>query len=572
MGGPPFAEAALMRHWLLLLVLLALAAPLAGCTDASDSESDDLIGNASGPVAKKNTPFEVWSADNAWSDKDTAAAKKAGVAWGESSGLTWEEKFDAWVASFEAVPSESGGTTISIPTPFGDKKLRGPTLECAEFGMLMRATFASWYHLPFYLRGWDSTNKRTMYAGHFGFVDADGNGLPGFPRFRDQYKSYEASWKPGDAWPSDPTLRVRRLGADDTVAFLTGPHGEEVGAGAYFDELYLNKRTGYFMRLLLLYFGSVNLADGSNMFPIQPEATRPGDILLERWQKEGIGHTIPVLHVSSPIEGKLAIDVATGSMPRRQPVFDDALGARGYFTMDATGGEGTAWDGTPYAKLGGGIRRWRTATKRNGRWYNDVASKDKAVAVDPTDLAAISARPAKFDQILVTGSVDEQKAALLAKIESSRAHLREHPASCSARETREHAFEGLYQLAPSLGMTQGEIDAEFRKLEDHVFGGLVYEQSKTCCWNSTTSKMAEIILDLAAEEQADAEAKQVCVAPTVFRFRADGYKLWQDHAAKMGRSADWLAWSEDEPCAQRNVAEDTLEAYAGTPFCPASSQ
>ncbi len=556
-----------MRRWLSVLVLLLLGIAISGCADEPDSESADIIGNSSGPVAKKNTPWEVWSADNAWTDKDTTAAKKAGVAWAANSGLTWEEKFDLWVASFESVPSEWGGTTISIPTPFGDKKLRGPTLECAEFGMLLRAAFASWYKLPFYLRGWDASQKRYMYAGHFGFVDANGNGLTGFPKFRDQYKNYESTWSPGDAWPTDAALRLKHLGSDDTVAFLKGPNGEDVGAGAYFDELFLNKRTGHFMRLMLLYFGSINLADGSNMFPIRPEATHPGDVLLERWQKEGIGHTIPVLHVTSPIDGKLAIDVATGSMPRRQPVFEEALSSRGYFTSDATGGEGNAYDGSPYAKLGGGIRRWRTATKRSGRWYNDVSKADLPVAVDPSDTAAIAARPAKFDEILITGSVDEQKATLLAKIESARTHLDEHPASCSARETREQAFSSLYDIGPSIGMTKAQIDGQYRTLADYVFAPLVYEESKTCCWNSTTDKMADIVIDFANEEKKAADAASMCVEPTVFRARADGYKLWQDHAKKLGREAEWLAWSEDEPCKQRDVKEDMAATFSATTFC-----
>ena len=63
--------------------------------------------------------------------------------------------------------------------------------------------------------------------------------------------------------------------------------------------------------------------------------------------------------------------------------------------------------------------------------------------------------------------------------------------------------------------------------------------------------------------------KSVCVAPTVFRSRADGYKLWQDHAKKLGREADWLAWSEDEPCAQRDAKEDVLAPVAATPYCAA---
>jgi ribosomal protein S15P/S13E len=297
---------------------------------------------------------------------------------------------------------------------------------------------------------------------------------------------------------------------------------------------------------------------------------RAGDVLLERWQKEGIGHTIPVFRVTSPIDGKLAIEVATGSMPRRQPKYEDALQARYYFTMSATGGEGSASDGTPYAKLGGGIRRWRVAVAKGGRWQNAVPAADRVVAISDSDVEAIAARPKRFDELLITGSVDEQEAALTAKIQSSREHLLQHPASCSARETREKAFEALYALAPQLGKTTKDIDDELRTTDDYVFGELEYEKSKTCCWNSTTPAMAEIILDLAREEKEAADAEGVCRAPTVFRAQADGYQLWADHAAKMGRADDWLAWSEDEPCAQKDVAEDAIASFEGTPLCAAN--
>jgi len=558
-----------MKKALLLLVLLALAAVGCAPTDV-DTDSADAT-DASGPPVTKGGAGEVWSADNAWSDTDTTAAKKAGIAWEENSGLSWEEKYGVWLSSLETIPSASGwGTTISIKTPWGDKTLPGPTLECAEVAMTLRATFASWYHLPFFLKGWDAENHRWFYAGHFGFVDGSGHVLSGFPGFKGKYKDYEKGWKPGDAWPSDPTLRLRHLGANDTVTFLSGPNGEEVGAGAYFDELYLNKRTGYFMRLMLLYFGSANLADGANMFHIAPDAVRAGDVLLERWQKEGIGHTIPVLRVTSPIEGKLAIEIATGSMPRRQPKYEDALQSRYYFTMNATGGEGNASDGTPYAKLGGGIRRWRVATPQNGRWTNAIPKGDSDIAISDKDLEGIAARPKEFDALLITGSPDEQVIALTAKIQGAREHLLEHPSSCSARETREKAFEALYSLAPQLGKSAEDIDAELRTTDDYVFGELEYEKSKTCCWNSTTPAMAEIILDLAREEKEAAEAEGVCRAPTVFRAQADGYAVWADHAAKMGRASDWLDWSEDEPCAQKEVAEDAIAASEAQSFCPAN--
>jgi hypothetical protein len=75
------------------------------------------------------------------------------------------------------------------------------------------------------------------------------------------------------AWPKDATLRNYHLGSDDTVPWLPSTGSTACpGAGAYFDEMFLNKRVGYFMRLVLLYFGSTNLADPANMFHVQPEA------------------------------------------------------------------------------------------------------------------------------------------------------------------------------------------------------------------------------------------------------------------------------------------------------------
>ena len=107
---------------------------------------------------------------------------------------------------------------------------------------------------------------------------------------------------------------------------------------------------------------------------------------------------------------------------------------RRYFTLDQTGGVGEASDGSPYAKLGGGIRRWRTAVKSSGKWMNSVSKADEPVRISDDDLEAISARPARFDEILLSGSPEEQEAAFVATIANARHHLSEHPASCSARE------------------------------------------------------------------------------------------------------------------------------------------
>lgn len=547
-----------------VLSLLALL-PLAACSAAPDgfeepetfdqSREAETIA-ASGPVANNASASEVWSVTNAWTDRNTTEAKKAGVAWGSGSGLTWEQKYAAWVSSFKKIPSSGWGDTVEIPTPYDARAMPGPALECAEVAMTLRITFSSWYHLPFYLTGWDSKAGRAIFAGHFGFVYSNGNGAKGFPSFRVQYKDYERAWKGGQAWPNDASLRKLHLASDDANESLQG-----AGAGAYFDELFLNKRVGYFARLTLLYFGSVNLADPVNLFHIAPEATSAGDVLLERWQKRGIGHTIPVIHVDQTGGEHLAISVASGSMPRRQPKWDGPDQSQWSFTNPMTGGLGEASDGTPYAKLGGGIHRWRTPVLRGGRWSNEVPAVDKSVYIPSADLEAIGARPERFAQLLAEGTPEEQRTAALDRIESSRAHLREHPSSCSARTSREDAFDKLYDISTQhFSMDKAAVDKQYRTIEDHVFGELAYDKSKTCCWNSTTKAMADLVTAYAKDEQTKATQQGQCVQPTVFRASGggDGYAAFRAYAKSVGREADWKSWSEDEPCAQRAVLEDTL--------------
>jgi hypothetical protein len=71
----------------------------------------------------------------------------------------------------------------------------------------------------------------------------------------------------------------------------------------------------------------------------------------------------------------------------------------------------------------------------------------------------------------------------------------------------------------------------------------------------------------AAADKASADARHVCEPPVVFKSRTDGYKYWSDYAASIGRAAEWKAWSEDEACAQKNVASDTEAEPGATPYC-----
>src|SRR5205085_12374414 len=154
-------------------------------------------------------------------------------------------------------------------------------------------------------------------------------------------------------------------------------------------------------------------------------------------------------------------------------------------------------------------------------------------------------------------------------VEAARTSLRERPASCSQRSKREEAFDALYEVMQTrFGKTKSEVDAEYRKLEDYVFAELEYDRSKTCCWNSSTKDMADIVLDYAQRQQTVADAEGVCRQPLAFRSSNGGkYETWKNFAASVGKSAQWKEWTEDEPCAQRGVAEDTIGERGKVEMC-----
>jgi hypothetical protein len=552
--------------------LVCLFALLAACTDGVSGPDEEW--GMEGPVqplpppGKEDSQFrkgmliatdtsrtQVWTARNRWDDTETPAARAAGIAWPANSGLTWDQKYAAWIEAMPSIQSANGyGMTVELTTPWG-KTLPSPSLECAEMALFLRITFAAWYELPLQLEA--QSGGQRVYFGHFGVRTAAGR-YANTPEFGVAYKDYTASTSWKSAWPKDKTLRTRQLwgGEDDQIEL-----GDGQVFGAYVDEIHLNKRAAYFTVLALNYLSSVNLADSANTYNLVPEAVHSGDVLLERWQRDGIGHTLVVKQVT-PI-GASSLDVMTisGSMPRRQGKQESGIASKYYFTSEYTGGPG-------YAEFGGGLKRFRVTKNVGGYWTNTWMTGDEAHWINSTDYERIAARPERFDSLLGQVSAEQQKTELLAQIDDARHHLREYPASCSARERREGAFASLYALAYELGTTREEIDAEYRTLEDYVFGELDYEASKTCCWDSSTSAMYEIIMAKAEADQTDADARGVCEAPLVFASRRDGYQAWSDYAASIGRAAEWKAWSEDESCPQLNVAADTIAASDATPYCP----
>lgn len=516
-------------------------------------------------VATNTTATQVWSARNKWEDKDTPAAKKAGLAWGESSGLNWDEKYGKWLESLERTRGTAGWyDTFTLTTPWG-KSVPSPALECAEMSVFLRVTFAAWYELPLFFETGNSQGVR-IYVGHNGVRTASGK-YATTPDFALKYKDNSAMTPAqyNAAWPKDTALRARRLWDSEDNQDMLGIPGATIGT--YLDEIHLNKRAGHFTVFALDYLSSVNIADTANTFNVVPEAVRAGDTLLHRWQRNGIGHTLVVKDVNVIAEGNLDVTLLSGSMPRRQGKWETGAASKSYFVTEDSGGLGTNDEGDDYAKLGGGLKRWRVAKNIGGYWTNTFMTADEASWINSTDYARIGARPERFGTLLGEVSPEQTRDELIAQIADARRHLQNFPASCSARERRERAFDQLYVVSTRLGKTKLQVDQANRQPIDYVLAELDYTKSKTCCWNSSTAQMGEIIKEYADKEIADGVARGQCVRPTVFMSQSDGYARWQAYAESTGRGAQWKAWSEDETCAQRAVPSDTERAHAGTDLC-----
>ncbi|MBK7579442.1 MAG: hypothetical protein IPI67_04470 [Myxococcales bacterium] len=563
-------------RWLrpVVLGIVAMLTTVVGCSDTSSSKGDEAWDDygipgpfgLEGPTGKAdnagipgiatdwdNSETQVWAVTNQWEDRSTPAAKKAGMAWGEDSGLNWDEKYVAWVAAMKKIPAKSYGQTFELLTPFG-KTVPAPSLECAEVAIFSRFTFASWYGLPFYMTTTDEQGTR-VYFGHFGARTATAR-YRNTPLFKSYYKDY-SNMAPAEyqaAWPKDDKLRQRIVHGGTDSSDVIVPGGS---TGLYFDEIFLNKRVGYLGLLLLDYFGSMNLANSRNTYNLKPEALRTGDVLVERWQANGIGHTLLVKSVTPLEGGRKDAQLASGSMPRRQPKWEDAITSKQTFTNEYTGGEG-------YVQFGGGLKRWRVAKVWNGKWTNTWMKADESSWINDTDTEKLKIRPTQFQSLLGEVPPEQLRDALVAIIADARTHLSNYPASCSAREKRENAFRSLYQLnQDKFGISNAQTDSQYRKIEDYAFAELVYDKSKTCCWNSTTADMYKIIMDYEASLQTNA-----CAAPVVFMSSGGGnYQAFADFAASTGRAAQWKAWSEDEPCAQKNVDADTEGNHSWVPFC-----
>lgn len=527
-------------------------APVGGPED--DGKSDRVSSSPGLAVSVDQSDTAVWDVSNQWDDTNTQAAQLAGPAWGERSGLDWNEKYHVWVESMmqTASATNSNRVTFTLTTPWGES-LPAPSLECAEVAIFLRVAFSSWYNLPFYLEARDAESR--IYFGHFGMLREQGK-FARTPNFRTRYQDFTSSAADvmnGGTWPEDSALKAKKIpGSFDDSQPMIGP---DAHTGAYFDRVFLNKRVGHFMITTLAYFGSIHLADSRNTYNLEPSAIKPGDVLVKRWQRTGIGHVLLVIRARTTgvlnNEVTMEAELASGSMPRRQPVWESAGVSKSTFMNNQAGGPG-------YAELGGGLKRWRSAKAINGRYVNAVPANDQDHWINSSNTTAIAARPAQFDTLLTELSPEQKRDTYLDIINAKREHLRKYPASCSARIAREDGFQALYGImADEFGLSKIEVDTRYRLLEDYVFAELTYAASKTCCWNSSTSDMYDIVMDYNIELQ---EKDNMCADIAVFKNRddlGDGYQMFKDYADQVGRGGQWVAWRADESCPQADVAADT---------------
>jgi hypothetical protein len=612
-----------------LLPILALLPACLGvaCTAAPEEEdgsgAEGALAEESGPAdpgaaqgrdASGSYATQVWKVTRAWSDINPA------------TGQDFEKDYSDWIASLQKTKSFRYGETITIKTPAGapyERELDAPTLECADTALFLRVAYASIMSLPFYVKSGD------LFAGHFGMIKSSGQP---HGTYGTTYRKYanNADWRDGQPWPSDRVLRGRHAqsysSGDET--FVEEVPGKKGGAGAWFDEFFVNKRVGYFLVNLIDLFGSVNLAQEGNMFHIVPEATSPGDALLHRHGKYApIGHTLFVYQSRTVRPGRMSIEIVSGSMPARQPSWEPDYQSRSYFLSAHGGGPETVeeckpgynldwenrdqctkqigtmdkasdascappwqkldWDDTKCVKysvipaektdlrkMGGGIRRFRTPVFRNGRWSNIVPMNARDIYIPDTDLERVGARVAKFAELLDLGTPEERKSAAIATIESARDYIRSAPSTCSKRSAREEAFQDLYRAYNETGeYDTTKIDSQHRTVEDYVFAELDYDTSRTCCWNSTKREHYDTIMQWAQAEMQKADDAQTCKAPPVFKATGSGDGYTAVRAFARANNLPFPdAWSEDEPCKAKDSTDDHLTDRAEqADYCKATT-
>lgn len=485
---------------------------------------------------------QAWSVVNDW-DKVTT---EAGVAWPRNSGLTWAQKYAKWIRGMKKIPREAGGFTFELIDPFG-KTMPSPVVDCADTSYMLRVLFSAWYKLPYMFRA------GSLSIGHWGVRNVKTGATVGYV---------------------SGTLANRTVGGTDhQIASIGGKLGNYlaklIAMTKHYDGKPMSLNVGHLIIYMLSSAGSGNFAGEQNVYNIKATAIREGDMAIERWQRDGIGHTAVVKLVDPAPAGKLQVELIEGWLPPRQAVWGGPVDAHAHLSDHLFGGdecaEGTGPGCVTYAHFGGGVKRWRVPKYIGGVWTLKVAAADAAVYIPGTNYAALGKRTHEFEALLALPGPEELKAALLRRIGEKRRSLMEKPSGCGARTAREEGFNELYDLMRrEWGWSQAQVDAKYRKTIDYVWRTLEYTKSGTCCWNSSTAAMGASVAKQAMDAARAGAA--ACKAPAVFMKANNRYDPYQAGAG----ATPWAAYKNDENCAQGSQPSDQLAGdWKATDFCTA---
>ena len=514
-------DGTMMRN-LTLLIALTLALHAVGCAE------EDTVGTSDDNYAIEDPGWEVWQPVNKWTD----------VA---PNGESYELFYATWLETIQQDENAPSGHKVSYVLRDGTV-VPAPKLECSDTALFLRFLFAQEYGLPMVVYG----NRTAM--GHFGWITPEGT------RGR-RYLNYQLDAPRG----SDPSLQqINRYLPDDLQSY---PH-EDATIGQYMDAVLTNKRFGVFMQDVLNMYFSGNIAEPTNTYYIKPEFIRAGDVQMHRshpW--DGIGHTLTIQRVNS-LNGFLrSVDLIQSYMPTHPWISD------GYSELTSY---------RPNPENFSGLRRWKRPVLRYGRWYLE---KDGSVAA--SDDEAVN-NPETFEA-LFNISPEEQVAALLDTIESSRAAQFENPNSCRRRENREDAFDILYELymttpelygplgftsEPTLAEIRPAVDKQYRTINDFIWAKMHYESAWVCHWNPSNTAVNQSMYQAAVAYNQQVALANGCQGLRIFRSEnvdnydgSDGFDDLKQWALANGYQWDnyYLDPSEgDEGGTLHNVVTDEL--------------
>ena len=554
-----------MRFVHACVVAALLAACVSGPSDDLDGVSElnpgppagkaDSAGIPALPVHGDYTATQAWVVTNQWEDTDTPDARAAGIAWSANSGLTWDQKYAAWVGSLQQIPTlDNTFTTVTISTPFG-KSVPGPKLDCADLAILLRMSFAAWYHLPFYLSPTTTTRRSTSVTSACARRPARGTSTSNWSKYAD----YEHRRRRSTRRTGPRTRRCARAASPRaTTCRTSGPARARARSSTRSTS---NKRAARLILFTQAFLGSHNMVDSQNTYNLVPEALphrRRADVRAraDRRRPHDDRHA---RHALAP--GSLQAEAIYGNDPPAQPAWQDPAETKSLFTDDEGGGPSlnTAYGGmTPYSHLNGGLKRLRVAKEKHGYWVNTWMDADEASWINDTDYDAIAARPARFAELLGSSDPAVERDQLLAAIAEKRAYLPRSPGVVRrARRSRERVREALHADAGQL-----RHDArDGRRAVPHDDRGLRRSRrstTRTRARAAGTRRLRDVRPHHGVRAAAAGERRRAASSRPIFKLTANSYDPFAAFATQTGQASRGCRWTADESCAQAARPHDVV--------------